>query len=246
MHMSDSLSFKAFVEKRLGISLDPRQRELLGTNPGRVVLNCTRQWGKSTMAAAKAVYRSVESPGSLVVVTSPSGRQTAELVRKMEGMYASLKLSFQGDGDNEISVILENTSRIVGMPGNERTIRGFSAVSLLLVDEASRVDEDYFDAIMPMLAVSDGDVWLMSTPFFKTGYFYDSWTGGDPEWTRVKVTAPECPRISGKFLERERRRMSPARFRREYMAEFEDAEDAIFSLDKLRRQIDPKAEGLDL
>jgi hypothetical protein len=55
----------------------------------------------------------------------------------------------KGDGDNTISLEFPNQSRIVGLPGNETTTRGFSAVSLLLVDEASRVSDDLYKAIRP-------------------------------------------------------------------------------------------------
>ena len=64
----------------------------------------------------------------------------------------------KGDGDNEISIAFPNGSRIVGLPGNEATARGFSAVSLLVVDEAARVDDDLYRAIRPMVAVSSGDL----------------------------------------------------------------------------------------
>jgi len=52
----------------------------------------------------------------------------------------------------------------VGLPGSEATIRGFSAVALLRVDQAARVSDDLYVAIRPMLAVSGGKLWLMSTP----------------------------------------------------------------------------------
>ena len=92
----------------------------------------------------------------------------------------------RGDGDNEMSLALPNGSRIVGLPGNEATIRGFSAVRLLLVDEASRVEDEMYLAVRPMLAVSDGALWLMSTPFGKRGFFYETWAHGGPEWERVR------------------------------------------------------------
>jgi hypothetical protein len=59
---------------------------------------------------------------------------------------------------------LPNGSRIVGLPGVEGTVRGFSAVSLLLIDEASRVSGATYKSLRPMLAVGNGDLWLMSTP----------------------------------------------------------------------------------
>jgi hypothetical protein len=53
----------------------------------------------------------------------------------------------------------------------------------------------------------DGDLCLLSTPRGKRGFFYKEWADGGPEWTRVSVTAAECPRIRPEFLEGERRSM---------------------------------------
>jgi hypothetical protein len=86
-------------------------------------------------------------PESLTVVVSPSARQSAELVRKAEGFVRRLGVRPRGDGTNEISILLPNKARIVGLPGMEATTRGFSAVSLLLVDEAARVRDDLYMAI---------------------------------------------------------------------------------------------------
>ena len=82
-------------------------------------------------------------------------------------------------------------SRVVGLPGNEATVRGFSAVSLLLIDEASRVPDELYHALRPMLAVSDGGLWLMRTPHGKAGFFYEEWERGGPGWERVRATG--CP-----------------------------------------------------
>jgi hypothetical protein len=64
-----------------------------------------------------------------------------------------------------------------------------------------------------MLAVSRGALWLMSTPFGKLGFFYETWERGGPEWERIRVTAYECPRIRREFLDEERRTMGERRFR---------------------------------
>jgi hypothetical protein len=101
-------------------------------------LNCTRQWGKSTIAAAKAVHRAFTQDKSLVLVASPTDRQSAEFIRKAREMVVTLGIRPRGDGDNQTSLLFPNGSRIVGLPGMEGTVRGFSAVSLLLIDEAAR------------------------------------------------------------------------------------------------------------
>ena len=120
-----------FARTRLGIEPDETQAEVLLSEAKRGILNCTRQWGKSTIAAAKAVHRAYTQPKSLVLVASPSYRQSAEFVRKAGDMVSMLKIEPRGDGDNDISLLFPNGSRIVGLPGIEGTVRGFSAVSML-------------------------------------------------------------------------------------------------------------------
>jgi hypothetical protein len=39
-----------------------------------------------------------------------------------------------------------------------------------------------------------GDLWLMSTPNGKRGFFWDEWDHGGEEWERISVPATECPR----------------------------------------------------
>jgi hypothetical protein len=233
-----------WVRERLGLTPDPLQARVLGTRSRRGILNCSRQWGKSTITAAKAVHQGYTEAGSLTLVVSPSARQSGEFLRKASAFVRKLKIRTKGDGDNEISLALPNGSRIVGLPGTEATIRGFSAVSLLLVDEASRVGDDVYVAVRPMLAVSDGALWLMSTPWGKRGFFYETWTHGGPEWERILAPATECPRIRPGFLEGERREIGERCFRQEYLCEFEDSVSSVFARDLVERAITDEVEPL--
>jgi hypothetical protein len=234
-----------WVEKRLGFVPDAVQARVLDTQTRRGMLNCTRQWGKSTLTAAKAVHHAFTQAGSLVIVVSPSSRQSSEFVRKASGFIEKLGIRVKGDGDNEISLELPNRSRIIGLPGSEATIRGFSAVSLLLVDEAARVSDDLYMAIRPMLAVSGGELWLMSTPFGKRGFFWETWERGGKEWQRIRVTAAECPRIPAAFLREERKTLGDRWFRQEYGCEFMDAMSGVFDLDLVERAMSDRFGALN-
>jgi hypothetical protein len=226
-----------FAQERLGFKADAKQRAVLAAEKGWGLLNCTRQWGKSTVCAIKALHRALYREGSMVLVVSPSDRQSGEFLRKAEVFVRRLGMKVRGDGRNELSILLPNGSRIVGIPGKEATVRGFSSVSLMLVDEASRVPEDLYTAVRPMLAVSDGDLWLMSTPYGKRGFFWNEWSGGGDVWLRISVPATECPRIKTPFLEREKRRMVEREFRQEYLCEFTAANDAVFSEDSILKAL---------
>lgn len=198
------------------------------------------------MTAAKAIHQAYHFAESLTLVVSPSARQSGEFLRKAAGFARQLGIRPKGDGDNEISLELPNGSRIVGLPGSEATVHGFSAVSLLLVDEAARVTDDLYLAIRPMLAVSDGALWLMSTPFGKRGFFYEAWANGGAGWTRIRAAAPECPRIGRKFLEEERATMGERWFRQEYLCEFEEAVSGVFGRELVEGAVSAKFEPLEL
>ncbi len=222
-------------EKWLGFEPDVRQGELLRLDARRLLLNCTRQWGKSTITAAKAVVRAQEREGSLTLVVSPSARQSGEFLRKAAAFVRRMGIRPRGDGDNEISLLFPNGSRLVGLPGTEATVRGFSAVSLMLIDEAARVSDEMYKAVRPMLAVGDGDLWLMSTPFGKRGFFWEEWTKGGALWERVAVPATQCARIMSSFLEEERRSLGERWFRQEYLCEFLEPDDVLFRREMVER-----------
>jgi len=237
-----SLTAVEFVRQHLDFEPDERQAEVLNSEAKRGILNCTRQWGKSTVGAAKAVHRACTRAKSLVLVASPTQRQSAEFLRKAAEMMMTMRMAPRGDGDNENSLLFPNGSRIVGLPGIEGTVRGFSKVSLLLIDEASRVEDAMYKALRPMLAVGNGDLWLMSTPYGKRGFFYEAWTHGGDDWLRVSVPATECARIPKEFLEEERREMGGAWFRQEYGCEFADSGAGVFDRDVVERALDDELE----
>lgn len=226
-----------WAEEKLGFELEPAQRELLETGGNRVILNCSRQWGKSSVAAAKALHTAWFRDESLVVVVSPSERQSWEFVLKAAKFLPGLGAPVRGDGNHRASLVLPNGSRIIGLPGTEGTIRGYSAASLVVVDEAALVKDEQYRAAMPMLAVTDGDLWVMSTPRGKKGFFWEIWANGGEDWKRVSVTAERCPRISEEFLRKQRVEMGADWVRQEYMCEFVDLSDSLFDRDVLMEAV---------
>jgi hypothetical protein len=89
-----------FVRERLGFEPDAQQLELLKANPKRCILNCSRQWGKSSVAAAVAVHRAYSRPNSLIVMAAPVIRQAGEFIQKAEMFVRRLGIRPQGDGVN--------------------------------------------------------------------------------------------------------------------------------------------------
>ena len=190
--------------KKLGIVPDGWQRDLLHSTSDRILLNCSRQSGKSTMTAVMALHRALYHPDSLILCLAPALRQSQELFGKVLGFYRDLGRPIPAHTERKLSLELQNDSRILTLPGSERTIRGYSGAALLVVDEAGRVDDELYYSVRPMLAVSGGALLMLSTPWGRRGVFFNEWTEGTG-WQRFRVTANEVPRISPEFLAEERR-----------------------------------------
>jgi hypothetical protein len=234
-----------FAVTRLGITPDVKQMCVLRSEAKRGILNCSRQWGKSTVAAVKAVHRVYTRPGSTVLVSSPCVRQSAEFLRKASELLVKLDIKPKGDGDNAVSLMLPSGSRIVGLPGRETTTRGFSAVSMLLFDEASRVSDEVYQALRPSLAVGGGDLWLMSTPCGQRGFFYEAWVSQE-KWFRMSAKITECARIEAEFIEEERREKTADCFAQEYLCEFTASDDAVFDRRLVEAAMDDSVSELQI
>src|ERR1700738_2286127 len=75
----------------VGITPDPWQAELLRTRPRRSLLLCSRQSGKSTVTALTALWEAIYSAPSLIIVVSPSQRQSQEMLRTIMLFRAKLE-----------------------------------------------------------------------------------------------------------------------------------------------------------
>ena len=233
----DSNDIVEWARTHLNFEPDEVQARVLRSESKRGILLCTRQWGKSTVTAAMALHHALFTPRSLTLVVAPCERQSGEFVRKARTFALELGLKPRGDGNNDHSLSFPNHSRIVGVPAKEDTVRGYSRVGLMLIDEAARVPDELYKAVRPMLAVGKGRLWLMSTPHGKRGFFHDEWHNGGELWERVSVTALECPRIPKEFLEEERRTQGRMWFEQEYLCKFTQVREALFDMEMVGRLV---------
>jgi len=227
------------LAEALGLVPDDWQRDVLRSDSKRMLLNCCRQSGKSTTTAIMALHRAVYAPESLILMVSPGLRQSSELFKKSLAYYRRLGRPVPSEAETRLQLELVNGSRIISLPGSADTSRGYSAVDLVLADEASRIPDELLASIRPMLAVSNGQLVAMSTPAGKRGWWYAAWADGGDAWRRFEVPAADCPRISPGFLEDERRSLGQQVFAAEYECAFTDALDSVFRTADIVAALDP-------
>ncbi len=249
-----------YGRRRLGFHCDDQQLELFRRCSRRTLLNCSRQSGKSTAAAMKATHCAHWRPGVTILVTAPTKQQTREFLRKVRTFATLAGIARRGE---KFCVEFSNGSRVIGVAADEDSIRGFSAVALVIVDEAARVSDEVYFALLPMLAVSNGSLWLLSTPKGKRGFFHAEWASPEGEqgsalrsangpgmldadpvvrqfsrsegWVKVRIKGADCPRISAEFLKNQKKRLGERRYAQEYECLFVDLDRGAFDPDVVRK-----------
>jgi hypothetical protein len=211
--------------------LDATQEKIHRSVHKRIMINCHRQWGKSQISSFLCLHRAIFYPRSLCLLVAPSLRQSSENFRKV---LDALNLGARPDleEDTKLSLKLSNQSRIIALPGSQRTIRGFSAPDLIVIDEDAQAEDELFEAVYPMLTSNPaGRMILASTPWLKGGHFHKLWTEEGAGWQKIRIRASENTRLDPAMLEEARLQLSPQAYARDFECEFVEAEGQIFSSD---------------
>ena len=232
------------LARRMGIEPDPWQVAVLRSTARQLHLNCSRQVGKSTITAILAAHTALYDPGSPTLILSPSLRQSSLLFAKVKATLRGLGSEFSDlMTDNALSVTLGNGSAIHSLPGKAGTVRGFSGVRLLIIDEAAYVADELYRAVRPMLAVSGGRLVLLSSPFGRRGFFFEEAKRGGERWQHVEVDYRDCPRMDPDFIEEEKRALGIF-FAQEYECQFLDTVNALFAGEDIDRAFDNDVQPL--
>jgi hypothetical protein len=214
------------------MSPDPWQAQVLRSTSSRLYLLCSRQSGKSQVTSVLSAHRALFIPNQLILVLSPSQRQSSELFKKILQVLKGVETS-SFDSETALTCQLSNGSRIVSLPSNPDTVRTFAS-DVIIIDEAARTPDALLRAVSPMLSTKPrGQLLLLSTPAQRSGYFFDIHNAReqDDSWERYKITASDCPRISPAFLESEKKALPRFIFDREYNCIWPEADELDFFLE---------------
>ena len=246
-YLANPLSFARLATKHAWNweAIDPWQRRVLEELKQRyLILNCSRQSGKSSILMVKACWVALNRPGSLILVVAEQ-RQSNEDIRKCRDLFLSLnrylRAKYEGKHelglvtDNKTSLELGNNSRIIALPGNEK-VRGYSAPQLVILDEAAYVEDEVFVAVDPMMEVSQGQLIVASTPNGTGGFFAREL--GNPRYLKIEAPWWDCPRIRKESIEQKRLVYGDAYVDQEYCCKCLDDISALFTDLALRASLD--------
>jgi len=215
---------------------DSWQEAVLSHN-GNITIRSGRQVGKSEVISAKSCKFALENPGTTTLIIAASQRQSSLLFEKVRANFdkhiSETGIDIFKEPPTLTRILLTNGSKIYSLPAGRTGyfIRGFT-IDLLIADEAAYIPEEVWKAVIPMIAVSKkmrgmGFIILLSTPFGKGGYFYDSFH--DVDFRQFHISSEACPRIPKDFLAKEKQRLTKAEYMQEYQGEFTDEWNQFFN-----------------
>jgi len=179
-----------FAQQCLHFTPDAIQAKILRSPSPRIMLCMGRRSGKTYAVAARAAHFALPHPNSENLIFSSSQRQADILLRLIRGFLSKLSIRLLSAGGGTPSLRLPNGAIFVSLPPRPNTIVGFTP-SLIILDEASRIPDELYFAVSPMLGLHEPSIILLSTPNGRRGFFYENWISGDPDWARFLAPTTE-------------------------------------------------------
>ena len=221
-----------FAETMLKFNPFPYQEKFLEDQSKRIIFLSGRQVGKSTVTSIKALWYAWTHDESLVIIVATRKDQAKLIVDKISAWIDKNILLRYGTSTTTYEVRFNNGSKILALPNKADAVRGYTA-DIVIVDEASYIDEDVFTAIEPTLLYKDGTLILLGTPANRSGRFWEAWNSEN--WSKHHATSMDNPiNANSTWLEEFKKSRTDADWHREIMGEFITDESLFFDLDSVR------------
>jgi hypothetical protein len=166
----------------------------------RVAVKACNASGKTAVASALVPWWLAGGPGSIVVTTAMTERQVKRVLwREVHQRYRNARGFFQGATVTDTEIFLAPDWFALGFSVDEtESFQGFHGSRVLvIVDEASGVDERIFEAIEGVLAGGEAKLLLISNPLRTSGTFYDAFTKDRDLWKTITISAFDTPNLTG-------------------------------------------------
>lgn len=245
-HIAVNGPFDALINR----VLLPYQREDVLSND-RFRWNCwSRQTGKSFGKSLRRLLRGMARKRNQLFL-SAGGRQSRELMMKVRQHCEGLKLAFDfhestaGMFDDEhitqLQIDLPSVGiRIIGLPANPNTARGFTGDVFLDEFAMQMYDREIWAAMFPSVMRGKGELDVASTPKGKQNIFYQ--LAENPEFGHQTVTINDAV-AQGLDADPAQLRIAigdDMLYRQEFLCEFVDEATAFLTLDVIRACEDEK------
>lgn len=200
------------IEQLFGVQLDAQQIELVTKahkTDARVAVKSCQGAGKTATLVWLSLYYLLTLEDCRILIASPSAQQLhrvfhSELLKWQSKMAAPFKDFFE---------IMKETFYIKGKPyqmaslvtasvaNQENLAGGHSKSYVVMVDEASGLEEKSFDTLLGTLGSSDNAKFILtSNPVRNAGRFYEIFARENERWDRLTFNAFDSAQCKGSWI----------------------------------------------
>lgn len=189
-------------------------------NQGKVlVIKAKRQVGKNFLGTA--VLLNYCSMGKINAILEPSLNQCRRVFKQItkalsrSGLLASCNAS-------TLTIEFKNGAEILfKSAGSGDNLRGDTITGILIIDEAAFIPDEIIETILPTIDANNANLMIISTPLFTSGYFYEEYmSSGENKLVLNWNNYDTSEFLSATRLEEYRQKLSPNKFKSEYLGQF--------------------------
>lgn len=217
------------------ISLYPYQKNfLLDDSHFRIVMKA-RQLGMSWIIALEGLLTALTRPYQTVLYVSSGEEAAKRVLQYVYSFIYGMPIRPRMLTRSLTECRFLNQSRIVSLPNNDRTVRGYRAHKVYCDEFAALMnDNEILSAIQPSIS-RGGDMTILSTPRGRANRFWDVWDDDDSGYTRHRIPWQECPDTEyRKMIKHMQRTMLDLDFRQEYCCDPSISDMAFFTRELLK------------
>ena len=188
-----------------------------------------RQFGKSLLAQNLMLYWLLKTPNQKAAWITPVYNQCKKIFQELTSAAHGI-ISSQNKADLTITFINGSTLQFLSTD-NYNTIRGFS-FHYMVIDEAAFIKEEAInEAVLPTLTALGKKCLIISTPKSKNWFYNYFMRGNTPNsvYIAFKGISRDNPYVSKDFLIEQHKSLPKDIYYQEYLAEFTDAGNDVFT-----------------
>lgn len=202
-----------------------------------ITVKAMRQVGKSAMVEQILLAAALSTPGCTSIVLHPTQKQGRKMFKEVvtafytshaESLIASANATF-------LTLTLANKSEILFLSAEQgEALRGYTVTrgGVFVIDEGAYVSDAIYSICQPFTQVHRAPTIIVSTPRFKTGFFYryyERGLQGDKniyvfDWCKYDTS----DMLNAQQVENYRMTMSTQKFRSEVLGEWLELQGSVF------------------
>lgn len=202
-----------------------------------VVVKSSRQKGKSITVANILLFYAINHNQSKNFYIAPTLKQAKEIFKTITSAISSSGV-MKSSNATDLIIQLINGSKINFKSAEQGTdaLRGYTCSGILCIDEAAYIDDEILHTILPWTDYNKANILMTSTPFVKSGFFWDYYNYGlehthncvTIDWSDIKYKQEIELILSPEQLEEYRSILPKNIFKTEYLGEWLDDDGSVF------------------